>query len=394
MLQRADVAEVMLAEGRRGKRGTWIRIAVIVAIIALVIGGAIAAWNLLRGGGSVTYATMPVERGDIAVVLTATGTLEPTQQVAVSSLVTGTVSSVDVDFDQPVSQGQVLARLDLRSFDLRLRRAVAMVDAQSASQDSAKAGVSDAEAALRRLGELAVADIVSAEKLELATTALQRAKAGLAAAQAQLKAAEADLASARDDYDKAIIVSPINGIVLDVNAEVGQAINAASLVSSLFVVASDIRRLDLEADIDEADVAQVKVGDSVTFTVEAIPNQPFAGIVKQVRTGPTVTNGITSYKAIIGVDNGGRQLRPGMTATADISTAHATDVLTVPNAALRFTLEGEAASADEPPRVHVLNGNILTAVDVEVGLSDGQRTEVSSDSLAAGDLVVIGKTGR
>jgi len=397
MLQRADVAEVLKVESQRSQRGRAVRVILGVLAVVLLVGGAVALWSVLRVGSPPQYATSSVTRDDIVVMLSATGTLEPTQQVAVSSLVTGTIASVDVDFNQPVTKGQILARLDFRPFDLQLRRSMAMVDAQVANRDIAAAGVSDAEAALRRIGELAEAELVSSEQVELATTALQRAKGNLAAAEAQLKAAETDLASARDDYDKANIVAPIDGIMLDVNAEVGQSINATSLTSSLFLIASDIRRLELEVDVDEADVAHVKVGNPARFTVEAMPDRPFEGVVRQVRTGPTVSNGITSYKAVIAVDNGDLQLRPGMTATADISTAEAKGVLTVPNAALRFrpddALAADASASDNDRRVYVLKNHELKLTPVAVGLSDGQRTEITSGEIAVGDLVATGARG-
>lgn len=395
MLQRADVAEVLKAEGRRGQRTRMIRRLIAVVVLVLLAGGTVALWSRFQSAPT-SYATVSVERGDVVVTLSATGTLEPTQQVAVSSLVTGTIASVDVDYNQPVTKGQVLARLDFRPFDLQLRRALAMVEVQAASRDVAVAGVSEAGAALQRIRELAAANIVSTERIELATTALQRAEGNLAAAQAQLKAAEADLASARDDYDRANIVAPIDGILLDLNVEVGQTITPALLTTSLFTIASDIRRLELEVDVDEADVVQVKVGDAATFTVEAMPDRQLVGVVRQVRTGPTVSNGITSYKAVIVVDNGNLQLLPGMTATAIIFTAEAKDVLTVPNVALRFAPElanDASASGGDNPHVYLLRDGALALTPVTVGLSDGQRTEVTSDDLAVGDLVVTGAGG-
>lgn len=399
MLQKADVAEVLRAESQRARRGRRFRIAAGVAILLLVLGGAVAFWLNLQEPRTASFETTPAVRGDIAVILTATGTLEPTQQVAVSSLVTGTISAVDVDYNQQVTRGQVLARLDLRPFELQLRRAFAMVDAQAANRDAARATVRDAEASLRRTKGLPEGEIVSSERVELAETALQRTQATLAAAEAQLKAAEADLASARDNYGHAIMVAPIDGIILDVNAEVGQTINPAALASSLFVLASDIRQLELEVDIDEADIAQVEVGNPADFTVEALPNRPLHGVVKQVRTGPTISNGITSYKAIIAVDNRDLELRPGMTATADISTAEARDVLIVPNAALRFAASGDAP-ADLPPsdpgspHLYVMRGGKPTPLPVRVGLSDGQHSAVEGDGLVMGDLVVTGRQGR
>jgi HlyD family secretion protein len=392
MLQRADVADVLSTEKKRGRRSTQVRIAIGVLVVAALASGAGLMWFNGRGTAAAPYASAPVSRGDIATILTATGTLEPTQQVSVSSLVTGTISSVAVDYDQPVKTGDVLARLDLRPFDLRLNRAKAVVDAQAASRDAAATLVSDAEAALQRVRELAATDVASPQQLELATTSLARAKANLAAAAAQYDAAVADLAVTEEDYDKAIIVAPIDGLVLDVNAEVGQTINASAMAASLFVIASDLKRLDLEVDIDEADIAQVAVGDTANFTVEAMPDRVFTGTVRQVRAGPTVSNGITSYKAVIAVGNTDLMLRPGMTATADITTAKALGVLTVPNAALRFEPDDGAAVAADPAHVYLLRDGRPETVAVTPGLTDGQRTEVSG-GLSEGDAVVIGRNG-
>jgi HlyD family secretion protein len=392
MLQRADVADVLSTEHKRGRRSTQVRIAVGVVVLAVLVGGGALMWFNGRGTAAAPYASAPVSRGDIATILTATGTLEPTQQVAVSSLVTGTISSVAVDYDQPVKAGDMLARLDLRPFDLRLNRAKAVADAQAASRDAAATLVSDAEAALQRVRELAATDVASPQQLELATTSLARAKANLAAAAAQYGAAVADLAVTEEDYDHANIVAPIDGLVLDVNVEVGQTINASALAASLFVIASDLKRLDLEVDIDEADIAQLAVGDTANFTVEAMPDRAFTGTVRQVRAGPTVSNGITSYKAVIAVDNADMMLRPGMTATADITTAKAVGVLTVPNAALRFEPDTAAAATADQAHVYLLRDGQPEQVAVTPGLTDGQRTEVSG-GLSEGDAVIVGRNG-
>lgn len=410
MLQKADVAEVLAAEGRRGKSRQVVTIGVAVVGAIVVLGGIVWAWSAWQARSPANFATDAVARGDITVTLVATGTLQPTRQVSVSSLTTGTIASIDVDYNQTVAKGQALAHLDMSDLEPRLRRALAMVDVQTASRDAAATALTDAQAALARTKDLAGGDTVSIRDTELATTAAQRAEANLAAAEAQLKAAQADLATAQSDYAKGTIVSPIDGIVLDVNAEVGDTLGTTSLVTSLFTVAGDLKALDLEVDVDEADVAQVKVGDKVAFTVEAAPDQPLAGVVRQVRAGPTVSNGVTSYKAVIRVDNTSLLLKPGMTATAEIATDEAHDVLTVSNAALRFTptvapssggLFGSLTphSTIEAPttgaqHVYVLRKGQLQLLDVTAGLSDGQRTEVTSGELAAGDLVVTGTRGR
>lgn len=391
--KRADVAKVLATEGRRSRRGRVLRI--VGAAAALLAIAAVAGWGWFawRSAATPDYVTDPVGRGDIIMKLTATGDLQPTSEVAVSSLVTGTIASVDVDYNQPVIKGQPLAHLDAADFETRRQRAAAAVEAQAAMRDAAGATVSDAEAALQRAEKLTADNLVSDRDAELAMTALARARANLAAAEAQLKAAQADFATAESDYAKATIRSPIDGIVLSVNAEPGQTITSASLVTSLFVLATDLKHLALELDIDEADVPHIKVGDEVSFTVEAAPDKPLLGSVRQIRSAPTVSDGVTSYKAIVAVDNAAGTLKPGMTATADIQIDRATDVLTVSNAALRFVPKTMPARPAGQAQVFVLRAAELVVVPITAGISDGQRTAIVSGDLKVGDLVATGLKG-
>lgn len=408
MLQKADVAEVLAAEGQRGRRRRIIRLAAMAVAVLAVAALAVWAWVGSRNAGASAYATDTVSRGTITETLVATGTLEPVEQVSIASLVTGTISSVEVDYEEPVRKGQVLARIDPEALAAQLRHAVAAVDAQMANRDSAQALVTDARAALRRAQELTTGQTVSVRDVELASTALTRAEANLASVQAQLSMAEADLATARNNYGKATIVSPIDGVVLDVSAKVGQTITANSVITPLFTLAASLRALDLEVDVDEADIPRVRVGNAAEFTVESRPDKPIAGLVRQVRSGPTVSDGVTSYTAVISVANPDLALRPGMTATAQIATAQAVDVLSVSNSALRFVpvaagpggplgLFGSGARVEPPPsqpHVYVLRDGQLHAVIVETGLTDGIRTAIISGDLAAGDSVVVGVKAR
>lgn len=407
MLQKADVAEVLAAEGHRGRRRRVIRLLAIAAAILVVAALAIWAWAGSRNAGASAYVTDTITRGTLTETLVATGTLEPVEQVSIASLVSGTISSVEVDYEEPVHKGQVLARIDPEALAAQLRHAMSAVDAQMANRDSAQALVTDARAALRRAQELTAGRTVSVRDVELANTALTRAEANLAAAQAQLAMAEADLATARNNYSKATIVSPIDGVVLDVSAKVGQTITANSVITPLFTLAASLRTLDLEVDVDEADIPRVRVGNTAEFTVELRPDKPIAGVVRQVRSGPTVSDGVTSYTAVISVDNADLSLRPGMTATAQIAIARAVDVLSVPNGALRFVplatggggpfgLFGGASVELPPsqPHVYVLREGQLHAVVVETGLTDGIRTAITSRDLAVGDAVVVAVKAR
>lgn len=392
--QHAGVAEILAAEGRRGqRRRAWgMTVAGFAAI--MVAGGSAWAWWAWQANVSPSYLTDAATRSDLVITLSATGSLRPTQQVGISSLVTGTIASVDVDYNDIVTRGQPLAHLDPTDYDGQRRRALAAVEAQAAARDVAATAVLDTQAAMVRIKRLPAGEMVSDRDVELATTALARARANLALAEAQLKASQADLAAAESNYAKTSIVSPIDGVVLDVSAQVGQTVSAATLATSLFILASDLRRLDLELDIDEADIPRVKAGDQASFTVESAPDRLLTGAVRQVRSAPTILDGVTSYKAIIEVDNTAGALRPGMTATADIQIDKASNALTVSNTALRFSPKGMPPRQDGGQQVYILHDGSLQSVPLTTGLSDGQRTEVLAGDLAPGDLVVTGTKDR
>jgi HlyD family secretion protein len=390
MLKRLDVAEVLAAESRRHRGGHLLRRGLLAACIALVVVAAGWGWWTWQSQSTPTYLTEPVTRGNLVASLVATGTIAPIQKVAVSSLVTGTISSVDVDYNQAVKQGDPLAHLDPQDLQAKRLRAIAMIDAEAAARDAAGTAVTDAEADLERAQKLSEGTVVSAKAVGLATTAVARARANLSAAKAQLRAAQADFAGATSDLKKTVIVSPIDGVVLDVNAKVGQTVSAALLMTPLFTLASDLRNLELDVDIDEADVDQVNAGDPASFTVESAPDHNVLGKITQIRSEPTVTDGVTSYTAVISVDNSSGSLKPGMTATAIVQTDHANDVMIVSNSALRFTPKNAAPISNGQQRVFVLRAGKLVAVPLTAGLTDGQRTAIVAEELSVGDLVVTG----
>jgi HlyD family secretion protein len=393
MLYKADVAEVLAAESRRGTSRRWIRI--VLTAIAVVVIAAVAAAGGMAWRNAVTpaYVTDPVTRSDITVTLTASGTIEPTRSIPVSSLVSGTIVSVEVDYNDPVTRGQVLARLDPADLEAAHRRAVASAAVASANSDAAHAGVEDARAALRRAEGLDKNRNISSRDLELAGTNLTRAKANLAATEAQVRAAEADVEATTGNLARARIVSPIDGLVLDMNAEIGLTVSPAALASPLFTIASDLSKLELKVDVDEADVTQLAVGDRATFTAEAAPDRLLFGTVRQIHSGPKIRDGVTTYVAVIAVANSDLLLKPGMTTTADIAIDEARDVLTVPNSALRFLLPGEPPPMG-PSRVYVLRDGAPQQVPVVTGLSNGQRTEIVEGSLEPDDLVITALAGR
>ncbi|HEY0920579.1 efflux RND transporter periplasmic adaptor subunit [Devosia sp.] len=400
------VAEVLAEESRRARRrriAAWSIGVAGVAVLALI---GWWWWSAGQQRASAHYVTEPVARADILETVVATGTLEPTGKAEVSSAISGTIATVDVEANDRVSRKQVLARLEMGDLDARLAHAVAAVDSQRANMLVAEAGLADAEAALRRAQALAGGQSVSVRELELAGTAAKRAQATLALSQAQLRGAEADLQAVRNDYDKACICSPIDGVVLEVDATVGQSLAAAALGNPLFLLAEDLSRLELQVDVDEADIGKVREGDTATFSVEAWPDRQFTGVIEQIRFAPVVVEGVVSYRAVLRVDNAGLLLRPGMTATAEIVVAEAKGVLSVPSAALRFQpqeagsrslvqsmMPTSGADNSKPGRqrsLWVLREGRPVQVQVTVGLTDGQRTEIAGGPVAEGEAVVVG----
>lgn len=402
----ADLARLLMVRPRR----PW-QLWALFGLVVLALGGA-ALWSL--GGanavGEVSYITAPVSRGDLTVSVTATGTLQPTTRVDVSSELAGTLAAVEVDFNDSISVGQVLARLDTS----KIAAQVANAEAQAAS---ARARLVQAEATAAEVAETlatqkTLTDRGLASRSNMVTVEANdaRARAAVDMARADLTLAEANLALARADLDAAVIRSPIDGVVLNRKAEVGQIVGPGLNDPVIFVLAENLTRMELLADVDEADIGQVEVGQSAEFTVDAFDNRDFAATITQVRYASEVTDEVVTYKAVLAVDNPDLRLRPGMTATATITVAEESGVLLVPNAALRWAppkaASGQGASglaglilpspsSRNPTQavgsgksIWVLRDGAPVEVAVEVGATDGQNTMVAGTGLAEGDAAI------
>ncbi|MGP3698926.1 efflux RND transporter periplasmic adaptor subunit [Rhodobacter sp. NSM] len=410
MTDRSD--EIARILDRRSRRRRWLWPLLLVALLA----AAGAVWLSRRGGEpAVTYVTEPVGRGGLIVTVTATGTVQPTTQVEVSSELSGTIAAVEVDYNDEVEIGQALARLDDTRLSAQVANAEASLAAAEGRLEQAKATAREAaenyasSAALDKRGVGSHLDLVATE------AAHQRAEADVRIAAADLTLAEANLEVQRVDLAKSVIRSPIKGIVLDRAAETGQIVASSLNTPVLFTLAEDLDRMELRVDIDEADIGRVRVGNRATFKVDAYASRSFKAEIVQVRYAPETTDGVVTYKAILSVDNADRLLRPGMTATATITVADVSDALLVPNAALRFAPPAATATggstgnrgggllglimprppgrseeqADpEGPTLWVLRGGAPVSVPVETGETDGRRTEIRGGDLAEGDAVI------
>ncbi len=408
----ADLAAI-LANDAGSRRMTRLALWVLVAI---AIGGAVFMWQRAAQTAAAATATRfvaePVTRARLDVKVSATGNLQPTNTVEVGSELSGLVDAVFVDDNQKVKRGQELARLDTVRLRDQITRSQAALTAAEAREAQSAATVKEATANLQRLREvsrLSGGKVPSQAELETAEATLARAEAERASAAASVTEARATLSSEQTNLAKASIRSPINGVVLKRAVEPGQTVAASLQVATLFTIAEDLSQMELEVDVDEADVGRVAEGQSATFTVDAYPGRTYAASVTRVAYGATTTTDVVSYATVLVVDNNDLSLRPGMTASAEIATISVENALLVPNAALRFTPPAtsgpqrgfsimprppdaarptEATSTDGTRTVWVLRDGQAVGVAVTAGQSDGRLTEITSGALAEGDQVI------
>jgi HlyD family secretion protein len=325
--------------GVRARKALWIGALMVAAAAVLVV-------VLRSGGDDVRYATAPVERGNIADVVGATGTLQAVTTVQVGSQVSGTVSQLHADFNSRVTKNEIVARLDPSSFEARVGQAQANLVAARANVERQQAAVVDARQKRARAEQLFKEQLLPESDLETARSTAQSAEAQLKANQAAVTQAAAAVNQAQVDLDHTIIRSPIDGIVVGRSVDVGQTVAASLQAPTLFVIAQDLTRMQVLASIDEADIGRVHTGQTATFHVDSFPDQTFEGRVEQVRLQPTTVQNVVTYNAIIAVDNSGQRLMPGMTATVSLVVRERDDVLRIPASALRFRPPEGAAPAE------------------------------------------------
>jgi HlyD family secretion protein len=384
------------------KRLLWI------AGVCVLVAAAAGYYVMVDVAAAPTQLTFDsVSRGDVVATVEATGTLQPVDTVEVGTQVSGTLASIGTDFNEMVKRGQVLATLDPALFQTQIDQAQATVIRLRAELDGAQVQVEDAQLKLKRAEQLAADQLIPQQDVDTARSTARVAETSLTGAKAQLTQAEAALTQAKVNLSHSVITSPTDGIVLSRNVEVGQTVSAGLQAPTLFVIARDLTRLELQARVDESDVGGVKTGATVTFTVDAYPRRRFNGKVRLVRLQPTTVQNVVTYTTIIDVPNDDGQLKPGMTSTVSIETARADDVLRVPASALRFVptesllkeFGGGVPEAEAPAQAQnrrgaqaiwqLTNGH-LQRMPVRVGVSDGANVEIVSDGLSDGASVITG----
>ncbi len=300
-----------------------------------------------RGAGDAAggYRTATAERGDIRVSISATGTLGAISTVDVGSQISGLVTDVLADFNDTVTKGQVIARIDPSTFDAQIVQGNAAVQSAQASLAIARASLLNADADYRRKSELGASQLVAASDVDMSRAARDQARAQVDSAQAQIIQQRASTRTSQLNLERTVIRSPVNGVVLTRTVEPGQTVAASLQAPVLFQIAEDLSKMEIVLAIDEADIGQVKTGQGVSFGVDAFPDRQFRGSVQQVRLSATNTNNVITYPVVVAVDNADQILLPGMTANAEIEVSRREDVLRVPNAALRYKpADGDVAA--------------------------------------------------
>lgn len=380
-------------------------LALIILSVAVISAGIAVYWQFYMVV-PLQYRSQAVEKGDISQTVSANGTINPVTLVSVGTQVSGTVKKLYVDFNSKVEKGQILLELDDALLAAQQKQSAANVQNAEASLELATANEA-------RMRTLFAQEYVSRQELDSAVQAKK-------SAEAQLKLTQATVEKDRANLAYSVIRSPVSGVVVDRSVDVGQTVAASLQTPTLFKIAQDLSRMQIDANFAEADIGNIRVGQTVRFTVDAFPNRNFKGVVKLVRLNPTTVSNVVTYDAVINVDNPEQILLPGMTAYVNIAVAERKDVLLVPNAALRFKpanadvkkptapqsndaqksgagRPGDSPGGAKPKRdafsgkVYVLETSELKPVSVSLGITDNRNTEIVGGELKAGDQVVIGE---
>jgi HlyD family secretion protein len=411
------IAEILeIGDGKGPGRGWWRWLA---AILLIVVASAAVwfYWSAKEKSAVTRYRTEEVRRGDMTVIVTATGTLKPTNSVDVGSELSGTIKSVEADFNSRVTVGQILARLDTTKLEATITQSKASLESAKAKVLQVEATVAETRAKLGLLmkaRELSQGKLSSQQEVDAAEAAFARAQADAASAAAAVAQARAVLEVNQTDLAKAVIRSPINGIVLTRSIEPGQTVAASFTAPVLFTLAEDLTQMDLHVNVDEADIGKIREGQKAVFTVAAYSDRTFTARITQARYGSSTTSGVVTYETILKVSNPDLSLRPGMTATADITVKQIENALLIPGGALRFappappekkaSVSPLASLLPRPPRmtprstasnglkgqqkVWILRNGEPFAVSVTTGSTSGNLTEVIAGDLQPGMAVI------
>jgi HlyD family secretion protein len=377
-------------------RKTWL----IAGLLSLAVLAAIGvAWWLATAEATVRYTTAPVTRGDVTRTVTATGTVNPVLTIIVGSYVSGVIQEINCDYNTEVKKGQVCAQIDPRPYQTVVDQNNANLTQAKAQLVKDQANFDYAQINYDRNSRLAQTNAISKDTLDIAKNALDQARAQIGVDQATIAQRQAQLAAAQVNLDYTKIVSPVDGTVVSRNVTVGQTVAASFQTPTLFLIATDLTKMQVDTNVSESDIGGIKDGNKAIFTVDAFPKRTFEGTVSQVRQSPQTVQNVVTYDVVVSIDNSDQVLRPGMTAANRIVIDQRSDVLRVPSQALRYVpvtagatrrtgTSGRTRPAEQG-RVWVLRDGKPVRVAVTAGLDDDTYTEVVKGELNPGDQVII-----
>jgi HlyD family secretion protein len=371
------------------------RVWLIGGLLALAVLAAVGiAWWLSNTGGSVQYTTAAVTRGDITRAVTATGTVNPVLTIIVGSYVSGVIQEIHCDYNTEVKTGQVCAKIDPRPYQTVVDQNQANLAVANAQLTKDKANFDYAQINYDRNARLAQTNAISKDTLDVSRNALDQARAQLGVDQATIQQRQAQLEAAQVNLGYTNIISPVDGTVVSRNVTVGQTVAASFQTPTLFLIATDLTKMQVDTNVSESDIGGIKEGNKATFTVDAFPRRTFEGAVTQVRQSPQTIQNVVTYDVVVGVDNARLTLKPGMTAATRIVIDERHDVLRVPSQALRY-VPGGTAKRQSPTRrqaqgqIWVLRDDQPVAVPVTTGLDDDSFIEIVKGDLKAGDKIIV-----
>jgi len=370
---------------------------IFIMVLAMIIAGAVIFTPASDQPASPGYSLHTLKRGDLTATVSATGTVKPLVTVQVGSQVSGTIQNLYADFNSQVHKGDVIAQIDAALFKARLAEAQASLKSAEAARDKARVEVLDARRKMGRIEELRKQNLVSESEVDAARFEHEAATVEHQVMSAAVEQAEAVRNREQVNLAYTTIYAPIDGVVISRDVDVGQTVAASLQAPTLFTIARDLERMQIETDVDEAFIGMIEQQQSVTFTVFAYPERKFSGRVAQVRLNPTVEAGVVKYNSIIHVDNEDLALKPGMTATVAIEVAHRSDVFKVPNAALRYVPDWpderlkqlRAELKGNEAMLWIPDGDDLKPLKVRMGIAAEDETEVIADELQEGMEIVV-----
>lgn len=384
------------------------KIRITISGIAILVGAALM-WLWLGRSPAPTYKLAKVERGTIVATISATGTVNPVSTVLVGSQVSGTIQKLHADYNSQVKKGQPIAEIDPALFLAQIEQARGNWLNAQANLQKAKVTLADAQRTLDRNRTLRTQGIISQSDLDASQTAYDAAVAGVKIAEATLTQTTGALHQAETNLKNTIIRSPVDGIVISRNIDVGQTVAASFQTPTLFTIAQNLTKMQIETSVDESDISRARIGQPVSFTVDAYPDRRFTGTVTQIRNAPITVQNVVTYVVVVQIDNRDLLLKPGMTANVSIETGRKEGVLKLPTAALRFKprTDGDKVQAAPPKRgpssadakkgapdtttqkVYLLQDGKPRPVTVQTGMSDTVSIEITAGALKEGDQVIV-----